>query len=278
MTERSIIQTTPRQIDWSNYLEYAAPRVDQKQWTAVIAAAGKGSRLGFDKPKVLYPVAGRSILAWLLDLILPCCQTVVLVVSPEGQREVEPELERLAPGRCRIAIQESPTGMGDAVEVGLKEVGSANVAVLWGDQVALRPASVDAVLRLHQGTLAPELTIPTVFRDHPYIHFEREATGSVAEVLQAREGDAMPSYGESDTGFFCFRSEILRSLLTEMRSSAKGFGARTAEFNLLPVISLAARKSHRVLTPHLMELEETVGINQTTDAAVVEAYLRRIHG
>jgi bifunctional UDP-N-acetylglucosamine pyrophosphorylase/glucosamine-1-phosphate N-acetyltransferase len=267
----------PRNIDWTNWTEHAAPRVDRSQWTAVIAAAGKGSRLGFEQPKVLYPVAGRPILAWLLDLLLPYCETAVVVLSPDGRQLVEPVLAQLAPGRFRVAIQPSPTGMGDAVEIGLREVVTTHTAVLWGDQVALRRESVEAVLRLHQGPLFPDLTIPTVLRADPYIHFERDSMGSIASVLQAREGDPMPAQGESDTGFFCFRSEVLRSLLMKMRESPAARGARTAEFNLLPVISQAARTSHRVLTPHLMELEETVGINQASDASAVEAYLRRTH-
>jgi bifunctional N-acetylglucosamine-1-phosphate-uridyltransferase/glucosamine-1-phosphate-acetyltransferase GlmU-like protein len=267
----------PRDLDWSNYTEYASPRVDRSQWTAVIAAAGKGSRLGFDQPKILYPVAGRTILAWLLDLLLPYCETVVLVLSPDGRAQVEPALDRMAPGSYRIAIQQTPTGMGDAVEVGLREVTTPHTAVLWGDQVALLTASVEAVLRLHEGPLVPDLTIPTVFRPNPYIHFERDATGAITRVLQAREGDRMPAHGESDTGFFCFRTDVLRTLLAELRASAGAVGARTGEFNLLPAISRAARTSHRVLTPHLMTLEETVGINQPSDAQLVEAFLRSKH-
>jgi bifunctional UDP-N-acetylglucosamine pyrophosphorylase/glucosamine-1-phosphate N-acetyltransferase len=269
------VTAAPLAIDWDNWLQYAAPQVDRARWTAIIPAAGKGSRLAYGRPKVLFPVAGRPILEWLLDLLLPYCATVVFVLSPDGRPDVEPEIERLAPGRCRIVIQPEPTGMGDAVQLGAADVATPHTCVIWGDQVALRRASVEAVLRLHQGPLAPHLTVPTVLRSEPYIHFERDETGRIARLLQAREGDPMPRHGESDAGFFCFQTEVLRSLLGQIRQHHAARGGRTGEFNLLPIIPFAAGASYRVLTPRLMTLEETVGINSVADASRVEPSLRR---
>lgn len=260
--------------EWRNHL---APSVAVADWTIVIAAAGKGTRLDYKLPKILFPVAGRPILEWLLDLAMPVCSSAVLVLSPDGRESVEPVLERLIPGRYRIAIQTQPSGMGDAVGIGAAEVSTAHTAVMWGDQVALRPESVATVARLHAGPLAPDITVPTVFRDAPYIHFERHPDGRIARLLQAREGDAMPARGESDTGFFCFRTEVLRRLLIEFKAQAGSLGSRTAEFNLLPVIPFAVATGRTVLTPQAMGVEETVGINTRADAERVEAYLRSRH-
>lgn len=262
-------------VDHSNWKENAAPAVDSATWSAVIAAAGKGTRLGYDRPKILFPVAGKSILEWLLNLLLPNCQTVVFVLSNDGRGEIEPELERLASGRYRIAIQADPTGMGDAVAIGAAVVETSNLLVIWGDQVAVRPQSLDAILRLHEGPLNPDLTVPTVFRGDPYIHFPRDEQGRVHGVLQAREGDLMPSDGESDAGLFCFRTPVLLDLLTKLREGSEARGRRTGEFNLLPAVPFAVKNGYRLLTPHLMELEETVGINSPADAEQIAPYLRR---
>lgn len=256
--------------DWE---KYAAPSVDPAQWTAIIPAAGKGSRLGFDRPKILFPVAGRMIVEWLLDLLLPNCGSIVFVLSPQGRADVEQELKRLIPGRYRIAIQEVPTGMGDAVELGLGDVYTRHVAIVWGDQVALKRSSVDACLRVHAGPLEPDLTFPTVMRANPYIHIERNADGRIAGLLQKREGDRMPSQGESDTGFFCLRTARLRELLALLRET-NARGSATGEFNFLPIIPLAAREGV-VVTPRFMTLEETIGINSGEDAAVLEPLLRK---
>jgi len=246
-------------------------------WTAVIPAAGRGTRLGFSHAKILYPLGGRLILDWLLDFLVPNCAALVFVLSPEGAAEVGAALEQRIPGRFRVVIQETPTGMGDAVALALPEARTPHVAVVWGDQVALRRESVETCMRLHQGPLQPEVTCPTVLRANPYIHFERDTAGRLTGLRQAREGEAMPATGESDTGFFCFEIAALRRLLERLRTESGALGSATREFNLLPAIPLAA-KHGVVLTPRVMRLEETVGINTSQDAAAVEAFLGIAHG
>jgi bifunctional UDP-N-acetylglucosamine pyrophosphorylase / glucosamine-1-phosphate N-acetyltransferase len=268
---------SPIEIDAGNWQEYAGPAVNPASWTAIVPAAGRGSRLGYDRPKILYPIAGRPVLNWLLNFLEPNCHKMVFVLSPDGRATVREELERAIPGRYDIVIQEIPTGMGDAVELALDSVATRHVVVVWGDQVALRRSSVDACLRLHAGPLEADVTCPTVFRDNPYIHFDRDLSGQICALRQAREGDSMPERGESDTGFFCFRTESLRRLLVDQRRIPEQAGALTREFNLLPVIPLAAKLGLSVITPRLMTLEETVGVNSTHDAAIVEAFLQNSH-
>lgn len=260
-------------INLENWQSLAAAAIDPDQWTVVIPAAGRGTRLGFDLPKILFPVAGKPILAWLVERFRPNASRFVFVLSPEGAPHVLPVLESLLPGAFEIVIQPSPTGMGDAVERGLAAVRTPSAAVVWGDQVNLRATSVQAVMRLHQGPLAPLGTVPTVMTSPPYIHFARNGEGVLCGLLQAREGDAMPSQGESDTGFFCFASQPLAALLTELRASGQATGRLTGEFNFLPVIPLAAARHGGVLTPSLVAPEETIGINSRDDAARVESFL-----
>jgi len=251
--------------------------VDSACWTAVIPAAGRGTRLGFSRPKILYPLSGRPILDWLLDFLVPNCASLVFVLSPDGAGEVTAALEQRIPGRFAVVVQENPTGMGDAVALALPEVKTRHAAVVWGDQVALRRGSVETCMRLQEGPLQPSVTCPTVLRANPYIHFDRDAAGRLVGLRQAREGDAMPATGESDTGFFCFEAAALRRLLGRLRAESGGVGTATREFNLLPVIPLAA-EHEVVLTPRVMRLEETVGVNTREDALAVEGFLGVAHG
>ena len=265
-------------IDAVNWWEYAASAIDPAPWTAVVPAAGRGSRLGYDLPKILYPVAGRPVLHWLLGFLTPNCRRLVFVLSSDGKAVVADALERLVAGRYEIVVQENPTGMGDAVALALPVVTTPYVAVVWGDQVALRRSSVDACMRLHTGPLNADVTCPTVLCPDPYIHFERDGDGRICGLRQRREGDVMPERGESDTGFFCFRTGLLRQLLSESGGAVERTGRATRESNLLPVIPLASRRGLTVISPRIMALEETVGINSRGDAEVVEAFLWRDRG
>lgn len=255
------------------------PGVDPAAWTAIVPAAGRGSRLGFDKPKILFPVAGKPILDWLLGFLLPTCSRIIFVLSPDGRPFVEQYLHsnwKQQWDECRfgITVQEVPTGMGDAIEIGLHQVATPFTAIVWGDQVALKRESVETCLRLQAGPQQPDLTFPTVLRDQPYIHFGRDGEGKITSLLQAREGDPMPAVGESDTGFFCFRTDALRSLLSSLRHSSETAGRGTGEFNFLPVILLAAKQGRTILTPHVVSIEETMGVNSREDALQLDSYLR----
>lgn len=247
-------------------LSWLLPQVSRMAWTAIVPAAGRGSRLGFDRPKILYPVAGRPILEWIRDVVSPWCSRMIVVASPSG-----------APYFEDCVVQPEPLGMADAIRCALPRVETTHSLIIWGDQAAVRPASIAACVEMHEasGALA---TLPTVMRANPYIHFKRDATGRVLRVLQAREGDAMPEVGESDAGVFCFRSIALRRLLGEMERSGSGIGARTGEFNFLPVFPLAARVEGGLLTPSVITEEESIGVNTVEDAQRLSDVLRARYG
>ena len=249
---------------------YLDPAVQPALWTALIPAAGRGSRLGFDQPKILYPIAGRSILEWLIDLLEPLCAQFVFVLSPQGAEPVHHALSHHLPGRASITIQPEPIGMADAIARGLASVETRHTIIVWGDQVALQPASVDLAMRLQQGPAQPEATCPTLWRDHPYIHFERDAQGRVTRILQAREKDAMPPRGESDSGVFLFQTDCLRRTLPALLTSPAALGRHTRERNFLPIFPTI----DRLITTPIMTEAESVGVNSPEDAHYLEQHLR----
>jgi bifunctional UDP-N-acetylglucosamine pyrophosphorylase/glucosamine-1-phosphate N-acetyltransferase len=252
-----------------NTAEFLDAAVNPNLWTALIPAAGRGSRLGFDKPKILFPIAGRTILEWLVDLLSPLCSQFVFVLAPLGAGQVEDLAASLLPGRQRIALQDEPRGMADAIAKGLPAVETANTMIVWGDQVALQPASLQFAMRIHQGPAQPDATCPTVWRDRPYIHFQRDASGQVVQVLQAREGDALPPRGESDSGVFMFRTAALRRTLPRLLKSAAALGKQTGELNFLPILPML---DHLITLPIMTEAE-SVGVNSPADAAFLKRHL-----
>jgi len=249
------------------------PVVNPGLWTAIVPAAGRGSRLGFDKPKILYPIAGRTILEWLADLLLPVSSRIVLVLSPEGSAAAsEPARDRIG-DRLAIAVQPEPRGMADAVARGLPLVETQHTLIVWGDQVAIRPESLDFCMRLHQGDAHPAATVPTLWRERPYIHFERSAEGNLLRVLQAREGDALPPRGESDSGVFLFQTGALRLWMPLLVGAEECVGACTGEQNFLPIFPLIDRGGERVITAPVMSEAESVGINSAADAEYLARHL-----
>src|ERR1039458_7470624 len=105
--------------------------IDRSQWTAIIPAAGHGARLGAQVPKIIFPIVGRPILMWLLDVVEGVCSRVVLVVSPAGLPEIEPIARKRLGDRLEIVVQQQATGMADAVSLASASVPTAFSLGFW---------------------------------------------------------------------------------------------------------------------------------------------------
>jgi bifunctional UDP-N-acetylglucosamine pyrophosphorylase/glucosamine-1-phosphate N-acetyltransferase len=254
---------------------HAAAAVDSSRWTALIPAAGRGSRLAFDKPKILYPLLGRPMLDWLLDCLDALCSRFVLVLSPEGRGQVEPHARARLGSRLEIAIQPEPRGMADAIELGVACVKTPNTLVVWGDQVTLRRETVLACAAKHEGRRGALLTLATCTKEDPYIDIVRDGDGRIVRVDQAREGEIKRRVGENDCGLFLFATDALKATLASARSRQPDLGRATGEFNLLSLLPLFEQGRGTVDTVHVTDLAETLGVNDRRDATLAEEVLRR---
>ena len=264
----------PRIVDEQDLRALEDHESQPSKWTAIIPAAGRGTRLGFDKPKLLYPVAGKTILEWLLAELEPLCEQFVFVVSPSGAPAISPELQRLLPGRCNVVVQREPIGMGHAVLTAREMACTPYSLVIWGDQVGARGDTMRACMIAHERRPNALATCATVLRDHPYIHFDRDSNGRLRSVLQQREGDELPDRGESDCGLFLFNTVALFKVLDIMCSRPDTWGRRTREFNLLPILPQLDQEPGNVCCVRIREVEQSMGINTATDAEAVSASLR----
>jgi bifunctional UDP-N-acetylglucosamine pyrophosphorylase / glucosamine-1-phosphate N-acetyltransferase len=171
----------------------------------VIPAAGLGSRLRGNVPKVLVPVAGVTMLERLLALYGDAVDAFLVIVHPAFAAEVARHVggHREA-SRIECLVQPSPTGMLDAILLGVPVAArsaASSIWVTWCDQVAVHPGTIRRLAAHTSGTEAA-LVMPTVTRNDPYIHLERDPAGRIVRVLHRREGDPMPDAGESDMGLF----------------------------------------------------------------------------
>jgi bifunctional UDP-N-acetylglucosamine pyrophosphorylase / glucosamine-1-phosphate N-acetyltransferase len=263
------------QEDLEKFFDLNLNQIDPSLWTCVIPAAGKGTRLGYNLPKILYPILGKSILQYLLHLFLNYCNHFVVVTSPSGEAEIRKEFERIC-HKCdyEIAIQDEPKGMAHAIWQARRIVKTPFTAVVWGDQICLRKETITKTLAYHQSDLANVLTFPTVFKKEPYIHFKRDKYGKILKVLQKRENEIETEVGENDCGYFCFATNWLFSILGKGLISPTSIGAHTKEINLLQLFPQFESIDGQVNTLRIAHEEETLGINTINEAQTVESILR----
>jgi bifunctional UDP-N-acetylglucosamine pyrophosphorylase/glucosamine-1-phosphate N-acetyltransferase len=238
----------------------------------VIPAAGSGSRLGATLPKLLVPVNGRAMVEHLLDLYAPHAQRAIVIVSPAALSRVSDVVhDRMPP--VSLLVQEQPTGMLDAILLARGELGRPRrTLITWCDQVAISPATIEAVVAAAAASPEPSLVMPTCRIEYPYVHLQRDSTGRIVHVLHRREGDEMPESGESDAGVFDLSLEAFTEWLPAY-AAAPSIGARTGERNFVPFVADVAARGTLVTVPCTAP-EEAIGINTPDELARLEAHLR----
>lgn len=243
----------------------------------IIPAAGSGSRLESKLPKAIYPVLGRPMIEYLFDLYTPFVERFVLVVNPASEAAV-----RAGSGSVGVpvdfTIQESPTGMLDAILIPHDLVRAAQpdeIWITWCDQIAVSPRTVQRLADAAGENAGFELVMPTVVTPAPYIHWVRNAEDRITGVLQKREGDDMPDVGEGDIGLFCLSRRAYLDLLPRFAREAKR-GRATQEKNFLPFapwLDAQSDSRSKVHTIPATSTAEAVGINTPADVALIERYL-----
>jgi bifunctional UDP-N-acetylglucosamine pyrophosphorylase / glucosamine-1-phosphate N-acetyltransferase len=243
----------------------------------VIPAAGRGSRLGWDGPKALCPVAGRPMIDYLFARYRPLVDRFIVVASPGAAAAMQAHCARVEP-RAECVLQPQPTGMLPAIlcaRTSVEAHAPDQVWITWCDQIAISARTASRLAGEFDRHTEAAMVFPTVQQQPPYIHFARDLQGQIVKVLQRREGDPMPSTGESDTGVFALSADTYLGTLVEydqLSTSASG----TGEKNFLPFIPwLAARATIRTFA--LDDATEAIGINTPAERDTVEKYLREPH-
>lgn len=224
---------------------------------AVVLAAGKGTRMRSELPKVLHPLAGRPMVVHCLEALQAGGVDETVLVVGYGRDLVRKSLEAWD---LRYAIQEEQLGTGHAVARArtLIEGFDGNVLVTYGDMPLLSPTTIRAVVegREASGAAASVLTIEL---DNPpdFGRIVRDGDGRVVAIVEAR--DATPEQlarRELNVGAYCFEAAALLDSLDRLAASnAQG------EYYLTDVIGILAAGGRRVETVTVGRLEEALGIN-----------------
>ena len=226
---------------------------------AVIPAAGRGTRLGADGPKILTPLTdGDTVWSILHAKLVPLVDHIHLVLSPEGAAAFPP-----LPASVSISIQPAPTGMGDAIFRGYGIWSDYDaVLVVWGDQVFVSRDTISRALSA-LGTPDRHAALPVTRMAVPYVEYVFEGQ-RLTRVLQTREGDVTHPNGYSDVGTFLLGTAGLKAAWDAYLTQAAR-GAGTGEINFLPFLPFLSAEGWRITPVEVADTTEARGINTKDD-------------
>ncbi|MEM6626906.1 MAG: bifunctional UDP-N-acetylglucosamine diphosphorylase/glucosamine-1-phosphate N-acetyltransferase GlmU [Pseudomonadota bacterium] len=234
---------------------------------AVVLAAGKGTRMKSDLPKVLHSVGGRAMLSWTQALAdeLGCDQTVV-VVGPEAS-EVQDAAAELV-GAKNVCIQHNQLGTADAVKAAAPalEGFTGDVIVLYAD-TPLIPASA-AEQAFEALTDGAGVSVLGFYAREPggYGRLIRNSAGDLDRIVEAKDASSDESAVDlCNSGVMAAAWPLMANLLEEVGDdNAKG------EYYLTDLVGLARRRDLRAAVVTCEE-RDVLGVNSRAQLAEAEA-------
>ena len=254
-------------------------RLPGRPLSAVVLAAGEGTRMRSARPKPLHRLCGRPMVLHVLDALAQLSvNRVVVVVGHRAEWVTKTLIEHAPPGmQIEFVEQVEQRGTGDAMSVALTGLPSddgdddGDVVVLPGDTPLLRPATLARLVQAHRSTDAAA-TLLTAMLDDPtgYGRVVRGRDDSVARVVEhgdATEGEL--DVREINTSIYCFRRSVLAPSLRRL-SPANAQG----EYYLTDVVGVLYGAGHKVSSVVVDDTMEVAGVNDRAQLAVAEAELR----
>ncbi|MBX3680315.1 bifunctional UDP-N-acetylglucosamine diphosphorylase/glucosamine-1-phosphate N-acetyltransferase GlmU [Cognatazoarcus halotolerans] len=229
----------------------------------VVLAAGQGKRMRSVLPKVLQPIAGKPMLAHVLDTVRAVEVRKICVVYGHGGELVR---ERLDAPDLAWARQEPQLGTGHAVMQALPHLNDAEMAlVLYGDVPLI---GVRTLRRLEQAAGRERVALLTVNLDEPtgYGRIIRDEAGRVRRIVEEKDasGDER-RVREVNTGVLVAPVALLRDWLGRLTNdNAQG------EYYLTDIIGMAVDGGIEVVTEQPDHLAETLGVNNKAQLAELE--------
>ena len=261
--------TTPRDETSDDRPLAVTDESTDRALAVIVLAAGLGTRMKSDLPKLLHPVCGRPMLAYVLDAVAAAVpERTVVVTAPSHDA-----LAAILPDGVERAIQNEQRGTGDAAAAGLAALRgfAGDVVVLNGDHPLTTGSFVVGLVATHRASGARATLTAQTFEPGHYGRIVREGDGRLAGIVEYR--DATPeqrAITETNVGAYVFAADALGGALPRLRSDND-----QGEYYLTDVVGLLLADGDEVAVHRTEDRGVTRGVNSRVELASVAAEVRR---
>jgi len=237
--------------------------------STIILAAGQGTRMVSDLPKVLHPLNGKPLILYAVEAAESVGSEKPVVVIGNGAEKVR----EVVGDRAAFAIQEKRLGTAHAVlsaENNYKDYDGL-ILVVAADMPLLTRETLKRMVEDQLATDAPMTMLTVRLQDsHGFGRILRGMDGNVRSIIE--EAHASPEQlqiDECNVGAYCFKSSWMWEVLKRIKLSPKG------EYYLTDLVEVAVLERKQVHTILLTEKEEALGINNRVHLAEAEGIMRQ---
>ena len=236
--------------------------------TAIVLAAGQGTRMKSDIPKVLHRANGKALVQWVLDTLRASDVEDTVVVLGHGSEQVEDAIR----GQATFAYQREQKGTGHAVMQAVDAIGANAdcVLVVCGDTPLLTEGTIRKLIAQHREE-KNAVTVLTAIAPNPfgYGRMIRDEKGIVKIVEQKDATPEEQAVAEINAGTYCFDREFLIANLPKLTTNnAQG------EYYLTDLIGIARSAGLGVGGYPMEDFSESLGVNNRVQLAQAAEILR----
>lgn len=235
--------------------------------SAIVLAAGKGTRMKSVLNKVMHPVLNKPMIGHIISTLKKCDVENIVVVVGHGAESIKDYLK----DDVQYALQSPQLGTGHAVmQASALEAVDGDTIILCGDGPLIQPETIEKAFEANKDSA---LTVLTAVLDDGanYGRIVRNASGHVERIVEAKDcSEAQLDIKEINTGIFCFKNKLLFEGLKEI-----GNDNAQNEYYLTDLVEIFHKKQYVVNAMIVEDPEETMGVNDRVDLAKAQQWMKR---
>lgn len=229
-----------------------------KELRVIILAAGKGSRMNSDLPKVLHKLQGKALIDYVIDeseLLDP--KEIILVVGFKKEQVIKHTKSRI---RLKYATQVEQLGTGHAV-LQTKELlkdKKGHILILYGDVPNIRASTLMPIVDDHISNNR-DLTLITAEIDDPsgYGRIIRDKNGNLLKIIEEKDcNNNEKKIKEWNPGIYIFKTKEVFRILNSIKTNNA-----SKEYYLTDAIGLAQQSNMQIKAIKIVNSYEVIGIN-----------------
>ena len=236
---------------------------------SIILAAGHGTRMKSEKPKVLHEILGKPLIRYAVDAALDSGAENVVTVLGHGREKIEPVVDD-----TNVAVQENMLGTGDAVKAALShlDLSQGSVLITYGDCPLIRSETLRGLVKEREKSKCA-LVVSTMVVSNPfgYGRIVRDESGKIMKNIEEKDcNEQEKKICECNAGFYCFDAKVLSETLSQINNNNS-----QGEYYLTDAIEILASSGKEVVSFEIEDTTELFGVNSRAQLADATKIMQR---
>lgn len=243
--------------------------VKNMKTSAIILAAGKGTRMKSDLPKVLHPVCGKPMVVHIIEKLRNIgVDNIVVVVGHKAEM-----VQEVIGDSVNYALQTEQKGTGHAVMMAAPKLPKeGRTLVITGDTPLIKESTILAMISNHYDKENKGTVLTTTFENPTgYGRIIRDINDNVCGIVEEKDANqTTKQIKEVNTGIFCFDNKELISGLPRLTNN----NAQN-EYYLTDMVSIFAEDGHKFGSFSISDNEQVMGINDQEQLLAAQIIMSR---